>query len=151
MALVQNCTGTETQGQSSHDEPADETDEIEYGDKQRHHQHHGDDAGCDSLRIGSVPRARIASTCSVTTIEPSFGSDAGCVASGDESAGDGRAKFAHQRERNGIAGQRRSPKRSNCDAVCSTNTPPMKSAAAIDDGERADANHIHLLERVGPV
>ena len=83
--------------------------------------------GATSLRLGSVPIARIASTCSVTSIDPS--SDAIPVAHRPVTSNPVNAGPSSRTSAIATTSpvSEVCPNRMNCDPVCSTMTAPIKN------------------------
>ena len=107
--------------------------------------------GVMSLRIGSVPSARIASTCSVTTIEPSSDAMPEALRPATSSAVMVGPKLADQSERDRIAGERRFAEALELRGGLQHQHTADEKPGEHDDRQRSDADQIHLLERVGPI
>ena len=82
--------------------------------------------GVTSLRMGSTPRARMASICSVTTMEPEFAGHGGGIAAGDHDAGEHRAQFADHGQATNWPVTAVAPNSDSVAADCSASTPPVK-------------------------
>ena len=77
-----------------------------------------------------------------------FGGDAGGAAAGDEQAGDGRAEFADEREGNDIAGEGNLAEALKLRAGLQHHDRADEKSGEKDDGKRADADVVHLVESV---
>ena len=105
--------------------------------------------GTTSFLIGSVPSARIALICSVTTIEPS--SDA-IPEPTRARQHQGRQAPAPVREPGKSATSRPvnplAPKVDSDFALCNVRTEPVKNPVSITTDNRSDADLVHLLQNI---
>ena len=90
--------------------------------------------GVTSLRVGSVPIARIASTCSDTTIEPSSDAiaDAFRPATNNPVIVGPNSRTSPSATTSPVKAV--CPNRANCEAVCKTKIPPMNPPVSITIG-----------------
>ena len=103
--------------------------------------------GATSLRIGSVPSARIASICSDTTIEPSSAEIAETTRPVTINARQHRTQFAHQRNRNQISKLIDRAVRRQCLISLQRQHAAGEKPGKNNDRQRADADVIHLRDR----
>ncbi len=107
--------------------------------------------GVTSLRIGSTPRARMASICSVTTMEPSsLAIEEALRPETMTPVSTGPSSRIMVSETNwpvtAVA-----PKAESVAADCSASTPPVEKPGEHHDRQRSDADDVGLDQELGPV
>ncbi len=127
MARVQNCTTPSRKEKTAATHPPTNPIKSEIAVSSGNTRIVATTRGVTSLRLGSVPIARIASTCSVTNIDPS--SDAipeahRPVTSKLVNVGPNSRTSANE---TASPVSEVCPNRTNCEAVCSTITAPIKN------------------------
>src|SRR6202050_5078844 len=107
--------------------------------------------GIINLRIGSVPSARIASTCSVTTIEPSSDAIPDALRPDTSSAVTAGPNSRTSASDTASPVNRVSPKTKKSRPCFQHDPAPKKDPRHNNDGQRADPDNVHLFQGVQPV
>ena len=93
--------------------------------------------GVISFFAGSVPRARMASICSVTTIEPKFARHAGGVSPGHHQPGQYRPQLPNHAHRNQLAEQRKRAESLQRGGAIQSQNRPGEETGQHHDGQRS--------------
>ena len=107
--------------------------------------------GVTNFWIGSVPRARIASICSVTFIEPSSLAIPDAFRPATSSELKHWPQFANQRDSNNLTNLARSSVRRQSLRHLHRHHGSAEEARKYDNRETADADNIHLQDNVAAV
>ena len=107
--------------------------------------------GVTSLRIGSTPRARMASICSVTTMEPSSLAIEEAVPARDHDPGEHRAEFADHGQADELPGNRRRAERRERGRRLQRQHAAGRKPGEHNNRQRTDADDVGLNEKIRPV
>jgi len=140
--------GVDAQGENAGDHAADEADKDGDGGEERKGDEGGEDAGSDELAAGVGAHGAHGVHLFGDEHGAQFGSDTGGAAAGDEEAGNGGAEFANEGEGDDVAGERGLAETLELSAGLENHDGADEKTGEEDDGERADADVVHLIESV---
>jgi hypothetical protein len=140
--------GIEAERKDAGNHAAEESDENGDGSQQGNRHKRRDHTGSDEFaaRVGAHGAHGVDLFSDDHRAE--FRGDTGRAAASNKEAGDGRAKFADERERNDIAGERGLAKAYELGPRLENHDGTDKETGEKNDGERADTDVVHLIESV---
>ncbi len=140
--------GAEAQGENAGDHAAEKANEDGDGGKQGNSQEGGEDARANQLARGVRAHGAHGVDLLGDDHGAEFGGDAGGATSGDEQTGDGGAEFADQCDGDDVSREGGLSEALELRAGLQDHDRADKEAGEQDNGERADADAVHLVERV---
>jgi hypothetical protein len=140
--------GVNAQGQNAGNHAADEADKNGDGGQERKGDEGGEDPRSDELAAGVGAHGAHGVHLFGDEHGTEFRGDAGGAAAGDEEAGDGGAEFANEGEGDDVSGERGLTETFELCAGLENHDRADEKAGEKDDGERADADVVHLIEGV---
>jgi len=140
--------GIDAQRENTGDHASEEADKHGDGGEKRKGDEGGEHAGSDELAAGVGAHGAHGVNLFRDLHGAEFGSNAGGAAAGDKEAGDGGAEFADEREGDDVAGEGGLAETLELGARLENHDRADEKTGEEDDGERADANVVHLLKGV---